>query len=180
MPKLPKVYQQVLRGETSNNRGFRYRRLKPTELDALDLKVAKIVAGMGDLGEGRGDILRQVRVKEGIREMLVAVTFAPVAVPEPAPVAESARGESDEVDVSGEAKPRPPPPEPEEPALDDPKLWWTVERKEFLTPGSDFHYDELFSPSDHVHLKTVFFMNHEALLKNVDAIVKKERTVSSG
>jgi hypothetical protein len=176
------VYQQILRGPKSNNRAFRYRRLKPSELDNLDVKAAKILATKGELGDARMDVLRQIRIKEGIREMLVAVTRQPVPVPEPLPPAEGAESaEEDEgVDASGETKPRPPPPEPPEPALDDPKLWWEVERKEFITPGSEFHFDELFSASDNVVLKTVFLLNHEALLGDVDNVVKKERTVSTG
>jgi hypothetical protein len=164
-----KVYQQILRGERSSNRGFRYRRLTPTECDALELKAAKLLTMKGDIDLATAPgLLRQITINEGIRAMLVAVTKAAVPVPPDPPLP-----------AKLEDGTQPPAPEPEEPLLDDPSLWLDVDLGMLMTPGPN-HYDSLFTATDHTRLKWVFRFNHEAIAESVDSVVKKERTVSTG
>jgi hypothetical protein len=163
------VYQQVLRGPHSKNRGIRFRILGPTELDALELKAAKLL-----LGEPKADPdtkmgrLRQLRLQEGVREMLVAVTKEPVPPP-PVPVVPERLPDGTQ----------PPTPEVEEPALEDPKLWQDVTIGELVMPGP-FSYDVLFSGPDHAYLKGLFVHCHEADPNVVENVLKKERTVTTG
>jgi hypothetical protein len=167
-------YQQILRGDRSFNRGIRYRRLTPTELDELELKAAKLVQGNRKRDtDTSGTLLEQIRVNEGVRLMLVAVTYDPVPVPEPPPAPETDATKDDEEEPE-------PPPEPEEPLLADPKLWWSVDFAGLRQIGGPQHYDALFSASDHSYLKGLFRFNHEAYVAVAERITKKERKVSTG
>jgi hypothetical protein len=169
--KVIECYQQILRGDRSYNRGIRYRRMTPTELDDLELKAAKLLSSKAKRDPDTvGTLLEQLRVNEGVRLMLVAVTFEPVAKPEPLPEPEPADDDEEPE----------PPPEPEEPLLEDPKLWWTVDLAGLRQPGGPQHYDALFSASDHTFLKGLFRWNHEAYVADAQRITKKERKVSTG
>lgn len=163
-----KLRQQIFRGHNSSNRGFRYRLLSPTELDQLELKAAKIVAGNAEAdGDTASQLLRQTRLNEGVKMMLVAITKKPVDVPPPPP-----KGAKD-----ADGNKLPP---AEEPVLEDPALWEAVDVGRLTLPG-EFNLDTLLSefPSDYAHLKVVFAFNHEANLVEVDDVLKKERTVST-
>jgi hypothetical protein len=163
------VYQQVLRGPHSKNRGIRFRILGPTELDALELKAAKLL-----LGEPKADPdtkfgrLRQLRLQEGVREMLVAVTKEPVAIPAEPVIPDRLPDGT-----------QPPIPEVPEPSLEDPNLWQAVTIGSLVMPGP-YSYDALFSGPDHAHLKGLFTHCHEANPLIVEDVLKKERTVSTG
>ena len=167
---MPTIYQQILRGPKSSNRGFRYRRLKASEIDALELKAAKLLAmkGNGVDPDTRMALLRQTRYNEGVKLMLTAVTKEPVPVPAELPLPPK--------DENGNQPPRPASPEPD---LMNDALWQSVDVG-MLTVGGPFSYDELFTSPDHNHLKSVFIYNHEADFSEIDAIVGKERTVSTG
>jgi hypothetical protein len=163
------VYQQVLRGPHSKNRGIRFRILGPMELDALELKAAKLL-----LGEPKADPdtkigrLRQLRLQEGVREMLVAVTKAPVPIPPERVIPDRLPDGT-----------QPPIPEIPEPSLEDPSLWQAVTIGSLVMPGP-YSYDALFSGPDHGYLKGLFVHCHEVDPNVVGDVLKKERTVSTG
>jgi hypothetical protein len=163
-------YQQTLRGLRSSNRAFRYRRLKASEVDALELKCARLVASKGDAvpADARQSFYHQTRYNEGIKLMLTHVTKDPVPVLEPLPLPPK--------DENGN---QPPAPLAEEPDLKEESLWVPVDVGTLTMPGP-YNYDELFTAPDHNHLKAVFIFNHEADLGEAESIAKKERTVSTG
>lgn len=164
------VYQHILRGSKASNRGIRFRLLSPSELDELELRVAKLIASETD-----GDIdpetypiqVQQIRRREGVRAMLVAVTRARVPepkVPDP-PKGKGAR--------------RAPVPEPDEPELREAHLWEPLDPGKLLTPG-EWHFDALFTGGDYAFLKGLFAVHHEVSFESVDRILKKERAVTGG
>ena len=167
-----KVYQFVLRGDRSSERGIRYRRLKPSEVDDLRLKAAQLVAAKQLPAEQAEGARRATFLREGIKAMLVAVTKQPVPRPELPPK------------VPGPLLPDGSPgpemqPAPVEPPLAEDALWQNVDIGTLTMPGP-FNYDEVFEAPDDFSLKAIFIFNHESNFEQIDSIVKKERAVSTG
>lgn len=162
-----KVFQIILRGERSSNRGVRYRRLSIAECDQLELKAAKLLSMQEVDSNVVGDRLRQIRLNEGVRMMLVEVTKEPVPLP---PTPERPPPQPDGTQF--------PPDEPEEPMLDDAALWEPVDLGKLL--AGPFAYENLFEANDHAMLKVLYSYNHEANPIIVGQIVKKERPAPMG
>ncbi|HEY2517094.1 MAG TPA: hypothetical protein VGI39_39750 [Polyangiaceae bacterium] len=171
-----RAYQWILRGDKRSNRGIRYRLLTPDELDALEVRVAKLAATeIGEIDAETYSVeVANIRRREGARAILVAVTRAPVPEP-PRPEAPKGADGKPLRDAKGR---RIPAPDVEEPKLEDPALWEPLDEAKLHTPGP-WHFNELFGdyPGDYVTLKGLFAAHHEINLALVDSILKKEVAV---
>jgi hypothetical protein len=169
---MSKVYQQILRGARSCNRGIRYRRLRPSEVDEVRLKAAKIVAGENTPDDERWNKTQLITLHEGVKAMLVSVTRDEVPLPARVPLKDAEGQPILGKDGVQQTMPG------DEPTLTDLSLWEPLTLEKLSMTGK-FSYDEVFESPDVDYLTRLWRYNHEASPEDVGNILKKEQRVST-